>query len=435
MVAKDLPSIEVVRVTALGGQGDGVARLQSGEVVLIAGGVPGDEVAIQPLGKLRGVQRGRITELSQPSPHRTVPTCAIAHVCGGCTWQHVDLGLQRSEKEGMARRTLGRQGCELTRAQGAPALGHRRRVRLHLRQQNGRLCIGMMLRESDAVAATEHCPALEPALDALLPRLRDALEGVITQGEIYAVLGAEGALVSLHAQPLSGGKRIDAEGLAAAAGLAGAAIQIGRWQEAWGEREITLTETAQDVGIRCDARGFCQASGDANRAIRAAVSAALDVTGPLRRVQEFYAGSGNLTALLIGRVPAVRSVEVDEEAVERARWALSGAGAAGTRIDLYCGDAAHLMEPPVADELWLLDPGRPGAREVCEQAARDRPAHIVYVSCALDTLGRDLRTLENAGYRSRSAVAIDAFPHTPHLEMVVHLALPAAQLDGTATAC
>ena len=422
-----------VLVTALGGRGDGVARLETGEVVLIAGGVPGDEATIVPTHKQRGVLRGRIVQLTVPSPHRTAPRCEVAGLCGGCVWQHVDLALQRQEKATLAQRAIGKNPCDITADHRTAAYGHRRRVRLHVRRQNGKLVLGMMLRESDAVAATLACPTLEPALEALLPRLQRALQTSVAEGEIYAVCGVEGAIASLHARPLPGAPRLLARDLAEETGLVGVELRLGAWHDAWGAHEVTLAETAGALAIRCDAEGFCQASADANRAIREAVAKALEQAGRLSRVQEFYAGSGNLTALLLGHVPDVRSVEVNEAAVVRARVSLSGpAQAQGTRLNFFCGDAAHLAEPPQKDELWLLDPGRPGARELCEQAAQSGPAHIVYVSCALDTLARDLRTLEAGGYRCQSAVAIDAFPHTPHLEMVVRLA---RQLDGSSAPC
>ena len=49
-----------------------------------------------------------------------------------------------------------------------------------------------------------------------------------------------------------------------------------------------------------------------------ASSAALAAIGPVPRIQEFFAGSGNLTALCLGHAPVVRTVERDADAVARA---------------------------------------------------------------------------------------------------------------------
>jgi 23S rRNA (uracil1939-C5)-methyltransferase len=43
---------------------------------------------------------------------------------------------------------------------------------------------------------------------------------------------------------------------------------------------------------------------------------------------------------------------------------------------------------------------------------------VVYVSCGPDTLARDLAYLTRRGYRMDSAVPVDMFPWTEHIEAV-----------------
>jgi tRNA/tmRNA/rRNA uracil-C5-methylase (TrmA/RlmC/RlmD family) len=44
---------------------------------------------------------------------------------------------------------------------------------------------------------------------------------------------------------------------------------------------------------------------------------------------------------------------------------------------------------------------------------------IVYVSCNPTTQARDAKVLYEKGYHIKSAVMVDMFPHTPHIETVV----------------
>jgi 23S rRNA (uracil1939-C5)-methyltransferase len=53
---------------------------------------------------------------------------------------------------------------------------------------------------------------------------------------------------------------------------------------------------------------------------------------------------------------------------------------------------------------------------------RRKPAGIVYVSCAADTLARDLAHLCAAGYRVLETRLYDMFPRTAFFESVTRLA-------------
>jgi 23S rRNA (uracil1939-C5)-methyltransferase len=171
--------------------------------------------------------------------------------------------------------------------------------------------------------------------------------------------------------------------------------------------------------VRVDARGFCQASPDANQQIRQILRQQLDSLGHFERIQEWYAGSGNLTGLLPGRAVRVRAIESDLQACERLQRSLDQA--AVQNVDVVCSPVEQALSPPRGRELWLLDPGRQGARELAEYAQMSPPDALIYVSCALDTLGRDLAILRQGGLRIVHAALVDAFPWTVHAEAVVTL--------------
>jgi len=49
---------------------------------------------------------------------------------------------------------------------------------------------------------------------------------------------------------------------------------------------------------------------------------------------------------------------------------------------------------------------------------------VVFVSCDVATLARDLRRFLDAGYRLDSVQGFDLFPNTPHVEALAVLSLP-----------
>jgi 23S rRNA (uracil1939-C5)-methyltransferase len=70
-----------------------------------------------------------------------------------------------------------------------------------------------------------------------------------------------------------------------------------------------------------------------------------------------------------------------------------------------------------------LDPPREGCPEWALRliARKIRPERIIDVSCDPRSLGRDLATLTQSGYRVMEIQPIDMFPHTSHIESIALL--------------
>ena len=73
----------------------------------------------------------------------------------------------------------------------------------------------------------------------------------------------------------------------------------------------------------------------------------------------------------------------------------------------------------------VLDPPRTGmTREAAAGAVAMKASRVVFVSCDVATLARDLRKFLDAGYRLDSVRGFDLFPNTAHVEALALLSLP-----------
>jgi 23S rRNA (uracil1939-C5)-methyltransferase len=161
---------------------------------------------------------------------------------------------------------------------------------------------------------------------------------------------------------------------------------------------------------------FLQASASGERAIVAAVLAALPAKG---RIAELYAGCGTLTFALSNRA-RVAAWEGDAASASALRAAANRAGLAG-RIEVVQRDLAR--QPLQARELSgfaavVLDPPLAGAAAQTAQIAAARPPVVIYVSCNPATLSRDARLLRQANYHLKAATPIDQFLWSARLESV-----------------
>ena len=69
----------------------------------------------------------------------------------------------------------------------------------------------------------------------------------------------------------------------------------------------------------------------------------------------------------------------------------------------------------------LMDPPRTGAVNLLNNINIINPDKIVYVSCNISTLARDLQVLQKSGYVLKSLKMFDMFPQTYHIETVACL--------------
>jgi tRNA/tmRNA/rRNA uracil-C5-methylase (TrmA/RlmC/RlmD family) len=118
--------------------------------------------------------------------------------------------------------------------------------------------------------------------------------------------------------------------------------------------------------------------------------------------------------------------------VDAERLAIAAAAANAKRLGLdrarfsamkAAESAAFLLRARYRPATIVLDPPRAGAADLMDPIATLGARQIVYVSCNLTTLARDLRVLASRGYRLAGLRAFDFFPNTHHAEIVARAVL------------
>ena len=120
----------------------------------------------------------------------------------------------------------------------------------------------------------------------------------------------------------------------------------------------------------------------------------------------------------------VIGVESNSTAVANARQNAAHNGI--KNAELICADAGKVMEQ-IAQEggeigALIMDPPRAGAdRRFLDSVSKLAPEQIIYISCNMKTLARDLGILKKTGYKAQSITPVDMFPRTRHCECIVSL--------------
>lgn len=404
-------------VGRLGGRGDGVVDSDHGRLY-VPYTVPGDRVRVA-VGKARG--DGFIAELREvmtPGATRVEPGCEHFHACGGCTMQQLAPPAYDDWKrdivvQALARRDLAPPVAPLFQA---PA-NDRRRAEFVARRLPKGVLLGFHERESLRIVDVADCLVLNPALVALLPKLRAGLKALMAPGEtidVHATVTDTGIdLVLSGTWPRD--KLAGLSALADDLDLARLSLRGHGWVEPVAVRRTPVVHFA-GIAVTPPPGGFLQASPAAERELLRLVQGFI---GPARHVVDLYAGCGTFTLPLAAGGAVVRAYD-DAAAAIGALTLAAGQGGVGGRVKAGIRDLSRrpldLTEVKKVEAV-LFDPPRAGAREQMALLAKSAVPVVAAVSCDPSSFARDARILVDGGYRLEAVHPVDQFPYTGHVEL------------------
>jgi tRNA/tmRNA/rRNA uracil-C5-methylase (TrmA/RlmC/RlmD family) len=416
------PSGQVLdlEVGAIAAGGGCVGRAPDGKVVFVRHSLPGERVRAQVTATTSSYVRADAVEILSPSPDRVAAPCPHAGPgrCGGCDFQHVEIGAQRRLKAFRIAEQLDRlAGLQLdVEVEPVPGdsegLAYRTRIRVAV---DGRGAVGFRRHRSHRMEYVHECPIASPAVSAT-----GALEVLwpgATELEVVTGTGPAETMVSVTPRRRSAPRLPDLG--------AGVGIVVGGKIR---RPPSSVRAVVSGRSYRVSQGVFWQVHAGAAAAL---LSAVLDYAGPCEgaSVVDLYAGAGLFSVPLaeaVGPSGSVLAVERDRRACADARHN----GATFPKLRVLEGEVTpSLVESALGrPDIVVLDPAREGAgTAVMEALANSAPTvrTLVYVSCDPSSFGRDVRVLLDRGWRVTGLRAFDIFPMTEHVELVAGLEPPA----------
>ena len=141
-----------------------------------------------------------------------------------------------------------------------------------------------------------------------------------------------------------------------------------------------------------------------------------DMTG--KTLYDLFSGTGTIGQILSPVADQVIGVEIVEEAVKAANENAKHNGI--TNCNFLAGDVFKVLdEIEEKPDVIVLDPPRDGIHPKALPKILDYGVDkIVYISCKVTSLARDLEMIQARGYKVVKTVAVDQFCHTVHVETV-----------------
>lgn len=158
-----------------------------------------------------------------------------------------------------------------------------------------------------------------------------------------------------------------------------------------------------------------------SRAAEVLYSTVRDYLGDMigKTLYDLFSGTGTIGQILSPVAGEVIGVEIVEEAVRAANENAAHNGI--TNCKFLAGDVFKVLdEIEEKPDVIVLDPPRDGIHPKALPKILDYGVDkIVYISCKVTSLARDLEMIQARGYRVVKAVAVDQFVNTVHVEVII----------------
>jgi 23S rRNA (uracil1939-C5)-methyltransferase len=345
--------------------GQGVFK-QNDQIYFIPKTLPGEEGKFEVIQSRRGVNFGRLEEITKESARRSQPECPHFNECPGCHFQHTDydteLNLKKSSFERMLR-SLD-YTCEIETVRSVSRFGYRNRIQLHYDLKRSE--IGFYDAKKKRIVHIKNCII---AVD----EVRQALDNLL--------------LDKLWIK------------------------QAKKTKKHKGHVEIYLHkgEIKINWNLKYAEGGFSQVNQATNDAFRDTLKVSVGVPG---KVLDLFAGDGNLSNLL--DYGQRKCIDIYPEELQTKEF---------LSINLFEDNALNLFKSNSDTndfETFLIDPPRSGFKHINSWVDEYKPNKIIYVSCGPQTMIRDLKLISNH-YRISKIQMIDFFAATFHFEACVIL--------------
>jgi 23S rRNA (uracil1939-C5)-methyltransferase len=393
-----------------------------GMVVLVAGAIPGERARVRVERVERSLAFARVVDVDAPHPLRRAVEGDPR--CGGSVLAHIAYDEQCRLKGEIVRDALARVGKiplpEPVPVAPSPEAGYRMRARLHLRGGRAGFFLEGTHELCDAGLTRQLLPGAAQAVGELARRLADA--GFRADADIDLSENRSGEQRVLHVDAIGPGSPdvLDRVGaLDGVSGLTWSGRDDGSVRLVYGQPFVA--DVVMGVRLRRHARAFFQGN---RYLVDALVAAVIEACAP-GPVIDLYAGVGLFGLCLAagGRHQVVAVEGHDASAADlEANAAPLGAAVRVERTSVERFVARGRQREPVT---LILDPPRTGmSRDAAAGAIALQAARVVFVSCDVATLARDLRRFLDAGYRLDSVRGFDMFPNTAHVEALAVLTHP-----------
>lgn len=395
-----------VSIEKLDHYGRGITRID-GIPVFVDGALPDEKVKIEIINEKKKFCEAKTVEIMKESSFRCVPNCPYYQECGGCNVMHINYPQQLVFKENKVKEVLKKfTGFENIKSIiGTNNFNYRNKVTLKVNK-----LIGYYKNKSYEIVPIDNCLIANNKINCIIKQLRKINLNNINE-IVIRVTNNESMVVLYSKDNIDiDTNLIDVETIVSITDKTN--ILKGKGY---------IEENIKGIKFIISATSFFQVNTDGMINLYDKVLEYADLNGS-ENLLDLYCGTGTIGIYLAKYCNKVFGIEINKEAIKDALVNKKINGL--TNIEFEAGDVKNVLKHnDFIPDIIVVDPPRAGLdKKVIEEILSLNPKKLIYVSCDVVTLARDLNILKEK-FEILECTPVDMFPNTYHVECVVLLRL------------
>lgn len=444
----------ILDIVSQGYEGEGVAKIDS-YPIFIEGALKGEKVKVKIVKVNKNFAYGKLLEVIEKSEGRVEPKCKYFKKCGGCKLQHMNYETQLDFKWERVKDCIKKIGglsedlVEYPIGMEENPYKYRNKVQLPIGMDKSKPVLGFYAPRSHDIIDIEECLIQEEDANKISKITREWIEefnimpafvdgkfnkkGLLRHvmirkgfktGEVMVVIVATRKDLK-HIDELIKKLEFHVEGLKSVVLCVNAkdtnVILTPECYTLWGEDYIQ--DYIGDFKFNISPLSFFQVNPMQTEVLYNKALEYAELTGK-ETVFDAYCGTGSITLFLSQKAKKVYGVEIVEPAIINARENAKMNNVSNT--EFFVGKSEEvipkLIKEGIKADVIVVDPPRKGCDiKLLKAIGETKPERVVYVSCDPSTLARDLKILDELGYKTEKVQPVDMFPQTAHIENVAKL--------------
>ena len=392
-----------VKIIDIDHEGRGIARIDN-VVTFVDNALKDEVVKIEITKKNKRYNEAKATEIIESSVDRVEAKCPYFYKCGGCDLMHMSYESQLRFKENKVKSSLKKFANLTPRIEPIiPAdnvFYYRNKVEFKVNN-----AIGFFEKKTNELVKIDECLISDASINELIEKIKK-LDLTYISGITIRVSSLKEKMVILETT-----KDIDTtilEGCSVYLKIADKYIHK--------QGNKTISEVMNNFTFQISPSAFFQVN--TLQAIKL-YDKVKEYANPSKEdtILDLYCGTGTIGLYLAEKAKKVYGIEINEDSVKDAN--INKEINNVQNIEFYALNANQfLTKIKEKIDILILDPPRGGLdKKTIDSIMLLNPLRIVYVSCDVVTLARDLNTL-NEKYDILKVTPVDMFPNTHHCESI-----------------